>query len=58
MNKIIEGKMAVANAVEDLALMHVHAYIAVLRDDAYLTEEQILKSLAAFDESLQAPDPE
>jgi len=56
--KIVEAKMAVANSVEDLALMHVHAYIAVLRDGAYLTEEQILKSLAEFDESLQTPDPE
>lgn len=53
-----QNRMAIAGAVEDLAWSYVHAYVAILRDKALLTEKQILDTLGDLDESLQAPNPD
>lgn len=49
-----EAKMAIANAVEDYASAHLHAFITHLINLEYMTEPDVLKALERFDESLQA----
>ena len=56
--KLSEAKMAIANAVEDYASAHLHAFIKLLINLESMTESDVLKALEKFDESLQAPPGE
>ena len=56
--KLARSRMAIASAVEDHAYLLVHAYVKILREGAYLTQEAILETLEELDESLQAPPGE
>ncbi len=53
--KLSEAKMAIANAVEDYASAHLHAFIKLIINLEYMTESDVLKALEKFDESLQTP---
>jgi len=53
--QLLESKMAIANAVEDHAWAHIHAFVVLLIDQEYMTEPDVLKALEKFDENLQAP---
>ena len=54
--KLSEVRSSIVNEIEDYAYGHVHAFTKILREDEYLTDDQIMEALHKFDESLQAAD--
>ena len=54
---LADAEQTLANAANDHAAAYLHAFTTLLREAGYLTEDQIMKALAEFDESLQTTYP-